>query len=204
MGTDMYLSAEPVIREIVEQLLPSWSDDHLGLLIEVDVHYGGSRPKGGKHYEFRKSIWLLFRRPHNYTQVYVNVDDQPRYHTELRTWKLTCDHDSCWSTDGIRVLNEVHDEAMQYFEKKGVEWKAVHPYASFGISGIKYVLFYGREPLGEKDPSMSLSYHRDWSIKIEPVSRVVLRPRGGDNGITCEGWRIDPEYLKQKQVDLEQ
>lgn len=204
----MYLDSEPTIRSIVEAMLPRFSDNFLGLLMEVDMTYSGSKPLASdpertRRYEKRKFVYLLFVRPTNYTQVYVIVSDKGHFTADLTEWKLTCDHDSCWSSDGLRPLQEAHYECMRFFEKKGIEWKDIHHYCSFGLGGVKYVLFPGRKPIGTPEPNRSISYHRDWEIHVENLNRALLYSRKGDNQFSSEGLLVDRDFLKSKGIDPE-
>ena len=89
---------------------------------------------------------------------------------------------------------------MDFFKKKKVEWEKVHHYVSLGLSGIRYVLFYGREPIGTPEANRSISYHRDWSIKLEEIKRTEFSCRKDGNNFTSEGLLINKEYLKEKRL----
>jgi hypothetical protein len=45
----------------------------------------------------------------NYTQVYVQVDQE----SKTKIWKKVSDHDSCWPSGIDTVLSNVHREAFQ-------------------------------------------------------------------------------------------
>lgn len=129
-----------VVRAIVEAMLPRFSDEKTGLVMTFDIKL------------FRNSIWdkavnlrtahLLFWRPNNYTRVYWSVNpvaDLSSQYDKNREWKLTCDHDSEWISDGVdyefdrlfrRLVEEVPGnisdfEAMLHFrqEPKIVQFK---------------------------------------------------------------------------------
>jgi hypothetical protein len=52
-------------------------------------------------------IHLLVFRPTNYTQVYGCVTDSWSLPPVDEDWRLYIDHDSCWRTDGWRLLDEM-------------------------------------------------------------------------------------------------
>jgi hypothetical protein len=190
----MELNIESALREIVEVVLPRWSDSHLGLQLSLDASYSYFGDKHRKA-EFRREIRFLFQRPMNYTKVFVQVmgRDDDRY---SKLWKLTCDHDSCWSSDGLRICHEVESQAMEFFRKKGIEWNDVHQYTSMGIQGPRLVLLKSRKPVGEIDKLRGLSYHRDWEIEIgRRMERWELGPRMTAEG-PRDGFDINPDVLK--------
>lgn len=195
----MNLDAEPIIRGIVESMLPRWSDPNLALGFGIDISY--SCYKHDEPVEYRRLVHFLFVRPHNYTQVYVNTDMGTILRERTR-WNMTCDHDSCWSSDGIRILHEIDNQAMKFFEDKGIAWQDVHVYASFGLAGEpKYFFFKERSPIGEQNRGMSLSYHRDWEIHLETMPKEMLYFDAGrdEKDYANRGSiKIKEEFLKGK------
>jgi hypothetical protein len=51
-------------------------------------------------------IHFLVYRPTNYTQVYALTNDSWSMPTADDEWLLYSDHDSCWKTDGFRVIDK--------------------------------------------------------------------------------------------------
>lgn len=110
----MEMKVSYAIQALVEAMLPRFSDEHLGLKINVEARlsYFEQIPDGGgmetKHWA---DIHLLFHRPTNYTKVFwcVALDSVVHYFDLLPDmWDLKSDHDSCWSSDGLdSPLNKV-------------------------------------------------------------------------------------------------
>lgn len=128
----MDFNSEPTIRSIVEGMLPRFSDNFLGLLMEVDMTYSGTKklattPERSRRFEKRKYVYLLFVRPTNYTMVYAIVSDKPIYLTKLNEWKL-CSR-ACnkkWERDNDRSMLNPQDVSLQISE---VSVQATHPRA---------------------------------------------------------------------------
>ena len=88
-----------VITTIVETALPRFSDAKklLCVNLEVEVTKEGSTELGT-----RRFVHILFHRPNNYTTVMLGVTDDIHLRTEeMKEWKVTSCHDSCWRGDGV-------------------------------------------------------------------------------------------------------
>jgi hypothetical protein len=119
------------ITAIVEMALPRGSGDNQLLWVPVTFQLMGwkeSQGKKGVHsersYDVRTSIHLLFHRPHNYTKVFFFEDTQDvQFYPHLIDnkkieWQLQSDHDSCWSSDGLRCLDKVYQRLKDDLAKK--------------------------------------------------------------------------------------
>lgn len=117
----MKIEMEKVISEMVEAMLPRFSEDKV-LLLTADVSYEefDERFSVDAH---RFSIHFAFHRPGNYTKVL--------FATSERAWRIeeglelchTSDHDSCWRGDGVeRPLRKIHweecDKILDQIEAK--------------------------------------------------------------------------------------
>lgn len=88
-----------VITTLVEAALPRFSGANklLCVLLEVEV-----TKKEGTMLGPRQFIHFLFHRPGNYTTVMMAVTDNPHLRREeIKDWKVTSCHDSCWRGDGV-------------------------------------------------------------------------------------------------------
>jgi len=148
----MKMYASTAINQFVEYALPRFSDPsklfHIGLSATLS-HYTDDAER-----EAHRDIRFLFQRPSNYTKVFVAVagheyrypedsndrftrrewmplDDEQRVPNlnELK-WFMTCDHDSCWRTDGVEsTLNGIKNG--MYIEVFGERIGDGHEYVSF-------------------------------------------------------------------------
>jgi len=99
------------ITQLVEQMLPRASSSNRFLYVkvahQVSLYCGEDDPAEMEDYEMRVQLNLLFHRPTNYTQVWQNITDG--FHHDLTSptigWESVSNHDSCWSTDGLRGIN---------------------------------------------------------------------------------------------------
>lgn len=60
--------------------------------------------------EASADIHLLVYRPTNYTQIFGLVNDDWNLPPANADWLLYMDHDSCWRTDGWRLVDEVRNQ----------------------------------------------------------------------------------------------
>ena len=129
------------LAAMVEAMLPLFSPANLGLVIQLDLRASNNETDKS----VANLITFIFQRPSNYTKVLVK-------RTEFRCdpWllkgqeivmELASDHDSCWRSDGFRILNEDWQDKV---DKVGHPYgKAyIHFWNSFSIfESIKYVKF---------------------------------------------------------------
>ena len=135
----MDMSVADSITTLVEYALPRFSPAdklfHLTVGARMDIHDDDEPGRSSR------MIHFLFQRPGNYTKVFVAMedyayrviaDDDSRnwkrsewvklkdglraFHaSELNNlhWRMTCDHDSCWRSDGVQsVLHEIRQHMM--------------------------------------------------------------------------------------------
>jgi len=101
------------IVTMVEMMLPRFSPDNIGLMITLDLRANNFKTNYDKSdIENRCStmITFIFQRPSNYTKVmafreYSFGDLSPKLNEETEV-DLLSDHDSCWSSDGFRILDK--------------------------------------------------------------------------------------------------
>ena len=97
---------DDAIITLVETMLPRFSPNDLGLMITLDLR--------ASNFETEKSkatiLTFIFHRPSNYTKVMAFLEPfsaelNPILHKETEV-DLASDHDSCWSSDGLNILNK--------------------------------------------------------------------------------------------------
>ena len=180
------LDAESTIRGIVEAMLPRFSDDKLGLLIGLnmemdDLGYGmdGSTIER-EPLAVHRHVHFLFSRPNNYTKVFLwiadpnakGLDNWPANSKEPLEWLMTCDHDSCWCSDGLSSLSKIHFEMLDIFRNrkvggKDIHFDAIHEFYRFdgNPSYVRLIHFEKRNPTADRFSKDS----RPWMIKMEKV-----------------------------------
>jgi len=83
-------------------------------------------------------VHLLVFRPTNYTQIYGLVNDSWALPPADAEWLLYIDHDSCWRTDGWRLLDKVRDDLRDAVTP---EWaKPSHVWFECSIARVEKVL----------------------------------------------------------------
>lgn len=91
------INADHVICTLVDAMLHRSSPANKGMLISLDCEISDCG-KGIKHKSIRRLIHFVFHRPSNYTKVFFGVGN---HWEEIKNWKLTSNHDSCWRSDGV-------------------------------------------------------------------------------------------------------
>lgn len=129
------LDCDSVIRSIVEGMLPRFSDNQLGLYMELDLDltdhgYGtDGNTLEREALSVRRHLHFLFNRSNNYTRVFF-LQPKPGERMVNRTivneWTMTCDHDSCWSSDGIRNITDIHFEMYNQFDGRMISGKPLN------------------------------------------------------------------------------
>lgn len=136
------IDLERAITSIVELTLPRFSGPNKFLWIPVSFQL--TTFKKNRMEEIRASIHLVFQREHNYTKVFFSEDSQEYQFSyylneeeqDKANWVLQSDHDSCWSSDGLRCLSKVYQRLEITLEKKTGQ-KKTGEFISFGLCGPK-------------------------------------------------------------------
>ena len=121
------------ITQTVEAMLPRFSDRNIVLCMKIDASWtdhgfaddGNTRIR--KPSTFRKTVFLVFHRPHNYTKVLMaEIPQDPKEKvyrllpcTSTVRMEQLCDHDSCWTT--MDWIFNSFQEAWSFFEDQGLE-----------------------------------------------------------------------------------
>ena len=103
------MEAADAVATLVEAALPRFSGEKklLYVLLEVEVTKEERSELGSCRF-----VHFLFRRLGNYTTVMMAVTDDIRLRKEeIKNWKVTSHHDSCWRGDGVlSPLFQLHIE----------------------------------------------------------------------------------------------
>jgi len=169
------------IANIVEAMLPRFSDHQLGLLISLDINFfdHGYGEDGNtlerKQLDVRRFPHFLFVRPSNYTQVYFFENDK-RYSLEpCRIWKQRADHDSCWHSDGFNDITRIYFECAKKFDGRKVSGIPMRPCDINHFHHIdqpKYVRLTTHEQIKDKESPNEKSW--DYNISFEDIDRDEL------------------------------
>lgn len=171
------------ITDTVEAMLPRFSDPKLVLVMCVDMHWtdhgyaedGNTKVRDKR--SFQKKWWLVFHRPNNYTKVLVT--DQELSHFNLDSepiqFKQYSDHDSCWTSDGMRWMFQTFADAWEYFDKYGVEGREIDPMVHWLVFGGKptYWLVDSIEPV-DKEERWTTDYIVKFDKKI-PITEAAYK-----------------------------
>jgi hypothetical protein len=135
----MQMKVSDAVQNIVRMTLPRFSPENQVLWINIDARLSLYRDSGKEKKESR-DIHLLFHRPGNYTKVFWHVVENGFTHLHeipKDGWELKCDHDSCWTSDGLdSPLFKIRCEMMDAFKEK--DRKEVSWHVGFSVfSGIK-------------------------------------------------------------------
>ena len=190
------LDSEMVIASVVEAMLPRFSDNELGLLISVrmDMHDFGYGSDGNTFERdelcVSQVINLLFVRPGNYTQVYSNVTEFNKwnslYNNDKIKWIFESDHDSCWRSDGLRILTDSYFKMADKFKgriKSGKEMSGFDTHHFFCFDGEpKYVRRVKCEQVNPKSDRYSKE-GREFSINLKSLQHehIEVVPYGGND-----------------------
>lgn len=134
------------ITQTVEAMLPRFSGNDILLAMKLDASWTdfGYDDSGNEQIReesaFRKTMLLMFRRPMNYTQVFINEisQDDAKYRflpiesIEFET-RLAIDHDSCWREGSTDWIFKTFCEAWSFFEWYGIEGRKIDPSFHYSI-----------------------------------------------------------------------
>lgn len=126
------LRGDHVVETLVGNLLPAGSEKGLYIRLRTTlsnykavrnqdgkvVPYKGPDGDNGDPVEVTRYFHLLFLRPTNYTKVWAHTGTH--HMPEPEQWQMTSYHDSCWRTDGLRVLFQGWAEMRDEIVPEGV------------------------------------------------------------------------------------
>lgn len=111
------IDLDNVLTKIVEAMLPRFSPQNEGLLVTLDARMYIYSDDGESDCDVSKMFHVLYNRPNNYTKVFVAMNDS-WFINDIKPedWDNTSDHDSCWTTDGIRPLTRAYAEMRTHIQ----------------------------------------------------------------------------------------
>jgi hypothetical protein len=132
------------IPNIVEAMLPRFSPKELALYIELDLRDTYYDDNEDDEKSIATLVKFIFHRPNNYTKVLVNYDfdNFSKSFTNskmIKRYEQHSNHDSCWRSDGMVILNKHWKNINDYF---GMHPNKLNRFYSFHkISYIKLLQF---------------------------------------------------------------
>jgi hypothetical protein len=187
---------ESFITNTVEAMLPRFTDRNLVLTMKIDSNWQDfgynedGNTKDREPTQFRKTHFLVFHRPSNYTKVLMveipqerDPEDNPFVHLPCSgefQMKQLSDHDSCWRSDGMRWVFKTFCEAWDYFddmELPGLEGRKIDPMFHYSIFGGSPQYWLLNEPPKSVDPRdhWNTDYIIDFDrrIHLDEISKFV-------------------------------
>jgi hypothetical protein len=132
----MKINVQSILSSIVEEMLPRFSSDKIGLYVKIDISYWFYSESGEEDVNQHSVIETFFVRPSNYTKVFIREGVPDLLQCNRTTeWELTSDHDSCWRSDGLRIFHNKEQETFKMFEDKGIERKDICSHVRISIFG---------------------------------------------------------------------
>ena len=171
----MNINFDQAIPSIVEAMLPRFSPKKLGLSITLDLRddnfiQGPEEGLDDMNPFAATIVRFIFHRPSNYTKVLVNyefnnfhdMENNPMYNTVY--FEKHSDHDSCWRSDGLRILRSHRDNVEDYLN---INYNKVSTFYNFSMfDPIKYIKFETLEPVKSDKYNNIIGYN----IKVSPIS----------------------------------
>jgi hypothetical protein len=111
---------ENVIIEMIDVMLPRFSDRDIVLTFIIDFHWVHYSEKEDGQKKFRKRILVAIHRPSNYTKVMIKELEERNLcylNDQEIEFDLKSDHDSCWRSDGFSFFFDTWCKADKYFEQ---------------------------------------------------------------------------------------
>lgn len=157
------------ITQIVESMLPRFSDEKVCLGMKIDMHWShhSEDPK-----KFRKEVVLIFYRPNNYTKVFLkNITNERAFHIKNNIFYIDeiADHDSCWRD--LSFIFKTFAEAWRYFDQFDIEGRDIDPSFHFSIFGGSPTYY----KINEMKKSDSEDHDREYIIDMGdaiPMSEI--------------------------------
>jgi hypothetical protein len=217
------LDAENVIYEIVEAMLPRFSDRKLGLLIGVDFNITdmGYAPDGNTRERKEKSVreryYFLFVRPSNYTKVFLwkpkdtknRFANSPRWNGE-GNWELLSDHDSCWREGFSSELTDFYFRATDEFNGRIKGGKPMTNNDLFRLIALDSQPEYMFLDVFEQRDKMADRFStegRVWNITIKPLTFAKLempespdKKQLGQHGLLVKGSEDHKQYIDLVEI----
>jgi len=163
------MKIENAIINIVESMLPRFTHPNYGLVISLDLSDSENH-----NASTRSTIQFIFHRPDNYTKVLVNYSFNNGLITLFKNseyyFEKYSDHDSCWRSDGLKVLSEHWHNVHKHFNKHPSDLSSYYTFNIF--QRIKYLKFKKFEAVKEKN-----GFIRGYNIIIDEFFDIYNLPK---------------------------
>lgn len=183
------------ITQTVEAMLPCFHDRNICLAMKIKMHWNyypleqsvkqDNINRDNFTKTFRKIVFVVFHRPTNYTKVlYRDITNVQHFFIDKKQMEMKqmSDHDSCWSSEGMKWIFESFMEAWSYFEKFGIEGRKIEPSFHYDIfHGAP--AYYHLEKLEIKNKYRDFRNVSDYIVKIGkqiPVSQISQYLKEGE------------------------
>jgi len=212
------LSADITIPNVVEAMLPRFSDRRLGLLIHVRMGFddfgyaadGNTLEREPLH--VTKACDIIYNRPSNYTKVFswfpaedaIGLDSWSQYaKPQPQEWKLESDHDSCWRN--INVFTDMYFAGTKPFMGREVSGKKMAPRDVHHFCHIESTKYVELEVCEQKDKTADRwsKEGRIWFIQHKdlPLHRLesIASPSEKDmtsSGVLIKGSEEHTRYIE--------
>lgn len=94
---------DQVVSAFVDTMLPRFSKDK-GILVNIRLRLSH------EDNTVTRTVHMIFSRPRSYTIVMATAKAHSLRDIASEDWKMYSHHDSCWRSDGFRILSSVWRE----------------------------------------------------------------------------------------------
>lgn len=120
------LNAEHTVTTLVACLLPRRGSMNMhtrhdpfspskALYVSLDLRLSAHQKDETGHTS--RIVHLIFERPSNYTKVWAVTDDAWQV-PKPEAFTMRSDHDSCWRSDGLRVITEAYSDLFEKLRER--------------------------------------------------------------------------------------
>ena len=201
--------AELTIISFVESMLPTFSDQQLGLIMKVNMHM---RTWDRNKYDFpqsqiRNQLLFLFVRPDQNTKVFmVKIDDRHNKKGEYPyckepfpepcPWTMISNDHIAWSAECVNILNKIYSEmSQQLIKNKGKDLPDLTEFNYFDVVP-KYVRITAMPSANQTNTPFPVL----WDLTMTSVERHQLVSPLSAGQDTQHGWLIEGSLDHQKYL----
>jgi hypothetical protein len=171
MESNNYVS---FITDIVETMLPRFTDDKIVLAMCVNSNY--SVFEGDESFDERERYIVAFHRPSNYTKVFLKKLDNKFFLQKICKldeieFDLLSDHDSCWTSDGMRWIFKSFIDMREKAINEGFEYNTLFKSGNWRFS---FDIFGGRPKYYEVEIKKGV----DWKCNLKFKKEIPIQEIG--------------------------